>query len=53
MAVVKICHVNAGMYCARRNDRVLREDGISYREAMEDANLESKRRELINKARKD
>eukprot|EP00579_Thalassiosira_antarctica_P030205 CAMPEP_0202029318 /NCGR_PEP_ID=MMETSP0905-20130828/63912_1 /ASSEMBLY_ACC=CAM_ASM_000554 /TAXON_ID=420261 /ORGANISM="Thalassiosira antarctica, Strain CCMP982" /LENGTH=1341 /DNA_ID=CAMNT_0048593067 /DNA_START=13 /DNA_END=4038 /DNA_ORIENTATION=- len=40
-------------YHARRHDRVMREDGMSYREAMEDANLDKERRELIDEARKE
>ncbi|KAL7539805.1 hypothetical protein ACHAXR_010099, partial [Thalassiosira sp. AJA248-18] len=40
-------------YHARRHDRLIREDGMSYREAMTNANLERERRELIDEARKE
>eukprot|EP00584_Thalassiosira_punctigera_P009624 CAMPEP_0172527168 /NCGR_PEP_ID=MMETSP1067-20121228/1922_1 /TAXON_ID=265564 ORGANISM="Thalassiosira punctigera, Strain Tpunct2005C2" /NCGR_SAMPLE_ID=MMETSP1067 /ASSEMBLY_ACC=CAM_ASM_000444 /LENGTH=192 /DNA_ID=CAMNT_0013310847 /DNA_START=137 /DNA_END=712 /DNA_ORIENTATION=- len=49
----RIADRDAGTYRARRNDRVLREDGVSYKEAMESANLERERRELIEEARKE
>ncbi|KAL7447945.1 hypothetical protein ACHAWC_000226, partial [Mediolabrus comicus] len=40
-------------YHARRHDRVIREDGMSYREAMEAANIDRERDELIREARKE
>eukprot|EP00984_Skeletonema_dohrnii_P035609 scaffold35602_cov216-Skeletonema_dohrnii-CCMP3373.AAC.2 len=40
-------------YHARRHNRVIREDGMSYREAMEAANIDRERSELIAEARKD
>ncbi len=40
-------------YHARRHNRVLREDGMSYKEAMEAANIERERSELIAEARKE
>jgi len=40
-------------YHARRHDRTVREDGLSYREVMELSNLERERRELIEEARKE
>merc|ERR1719253_1949947 len=38
-------------YHARRHDREVREDGTSYKEAMEAANQERERRELIEELR--
>ena len=40
-------------YHARRHDRVLREDGMSYKDAMLNANLDKERVDLINEARKE
>lgn len=40
-------------YHARRHDRVLREDGMSYKDAMINSNLEKERQELITEARKE
>jgi len=40
-------------YHARRHNRVIREDGMSYKEAMEAANIERERSELIAEARKE
>ena len=40
-------------YHARRHNRVIREDGMSYREAMEVANIDKERSELIAEARKE
>ena len=40
-------------YHARRHNRVIREDGMSYREAMEAANIDRERSELIAEARKE
>ena len=40
-------------YHARRHDRTLREDGMSYREAMVHANLDRERADLIAEARKE
>jgi len=40
-------------YHARRHDRVLREDGMSYKDAMLNANLDKERNDLIIEARKE
>ena len=40
-------------YQKRRHNRVLREDGLSYKEAMMQANIEKEREELIKEAQKD
>ena len=40
-------------YHARRHDRYIREDGMSYKEAMVNANLERERADLIEEARKE
>lgn len=40
-------------YQARRHDRVVREDGMSYRDAMELSNIERERQELLDEARRD
>jgi splicing factor 3B subunit 1 len=40
-------------YHKRRNQRVLREDGLSFKESMEHANIEKERDELIREAQKD
>jgi splicing factor 3B subunit 1 len=40
-------------YHARRRDRAVREDGLSYREVMVDANLDRERRELVDEARRE
>lgn len=40
-------------YHARRHNRVIRVDGMSYREAMEVANIDKERSELIAEARKE
>ena len=40
-------------YHARRHNRIIREDGMSYKEAMEAANIERERSELIAEARKE
>ncbi len=40
-------------YHARRHNRIIREDGMSYKEAMEAANIERERSELIEEARKE
>jgi splicing factor 3B subunit 1 len=40
-------------YQTRRHNRTLREDGISYKEAMLHANLDREKHELIQEARKD
>jgi len=40
-------------YHARRHNRIIREDGMSYREAMEAANIDKERSELIAQARKE
>ena len=39
-------------YQKRRNDRVLREDGLSFKESMMEANLEKERDELIREVKK-
>jgi splicing factor 3B subunit 1 len=40
-------------YHKRRNDRVLREDGLSFKESMQQANIEKEKDELINELKKD
>lgn len=40
-------------YHKRRHDRVLREDGLSFKESMKQANIEKERDELIREAKKD
>ena len=40
-------------YQARRHDRVIREDGMSYRDAMDLSNIEKERQELLDEARRD
>mmetsp|Transcript_112000 Transcript_112000/g.167681 ORF Transcript_112000/g.167681 Transcript_112000/m.167681 type:complete len:1270 (-) Transcript_112000:264-4073(-) len=40
-------------YHKRRKDRVLREDGLSFKEAMQQANIEKEKDELINEIKKD
>jgi len=40
-------------YQKRRHDRVLREDGLSYKDAMIQANMEKERDELIKEVQKD
>jgi splicing factor 3B subunit 1 len=40
-------------YQKRRHNRVVREDGLSYKEAMMQANMEKERDELIKEAQKD
>ncbi|KAL3816019.1 hypothetical protein ACHAXA_010790 [Cyclostephanos tholiformis] len=40
-------------YHARRHDRVLREDGSSYKDVMADVNLDRERRELVEEARRE
>lgn len=40
-------------YQKRRNKRVIREDGISFKDAMKQANIEKEKDELIREAKKD
>jgi len=40
-------------YSKRRMDRVLREDGLSFKESMQQANIEKEKDELLREARKD
>ena len=40
-------------YQKRRHDRLIREDGISFRDAMKQANAEKERQELIHELKKD
>jgi splicing factor 3B subunit 1 len=42
-----------GEYHKRRHDRVLREDGLSFKESMKQANIEKEREELIKEAKED
>lgn len=40
-------------YHKRRTDRLMREDGLSFKEAMQQANIEKEKDELIREAKKD
>ena len=40
-------------YHKRRHDRVLREDGLSFKESMQQANIEKEKDELMNEIKKD